>query len=66
MAWRYIKEAGGITTEEKYPYSAGNGHAGQCHFDLNGAVAHVSDYGRIEKNADTIMKGLVSKGPVGC
>ncbi|XP_035706242.1 cathepsin L1 isoform X1 [Folsomia candida] len=64
LAWRYIKEAGGITTEEKYPYSAGNGHAGQCHFDLNGAVAHVSDYGRIEKNADTIMKGLVSKGPL--
>merc|ERR1712080_275590 len=41
--WTYIASAGGIQSEESYPYTAHNGH---CQFQDDLIVSHISGYER--------------------
>ena len=38
-AWRYVNQAGGIESEENYPY---DGKDGKCQFDLDNSTANVA------------------------
>jgi len=62
-AWLYIKAAGGIESEEDYPYRAVQG---SCKFVKSKAVATVTDYQRIKMDDEQELKEAVAnEGPVG-
>jgi len=41
-AYQYVISAGGIESEDSYPYTAGSGQSGQCAFQAGSVVATVS------------------------
>lgn len=61
-AFTYIKENGGLDTEETYPYTA---HQGKCHFDKSNLGATVSGFVDIPSgNEDALKEALATVGPV--
>jgi len=60
-AYQYIQTAGGIVSEEDYPYI---GADGTCDFDATKVVAKVKDYTFYEKNEQSMAVALVDRGPL--
>jgi len=62
-AYEYVIAAGGLETEQAYPYTAENG---QCVFSKNSVVAHISNwtYVTTTKNETQMQVGLVARGPL--
>lgn len=59
--YKYIHEAGGIDTEETYPYGADEEN---CHYDANAAAATVDSYDAIAQTEDALKNAVGSVGPV--
>merc|ERR1712080_428233 len=57
--WTYIASAGGIQSEESYPYTAHNGH---CQFQDDLIVSHISGYEQVSSNEDQMEAALVEIG----
>lgn len=62
-AYGYVKKAGGIETEEDYPYTSQTGKTGRCQADARKEVASLSSFTTI--NGETNMANYVlSTGPL--
>jgi C1A family cysteine protease len=62
-AYNYVKGAGGIETEQDYPYTSSNGVTGFCHADSSKYVIDVGGYTTI--HGETNMANYVlSTGPL--
>jgi len=62
-AYKYIKQAGGIETNHEYPYTAGEGESGSCHFKKADVVCTVTDW--TELSGETgIYHQASTNGPV--
>ncbi|XP_066573582.1 cathepsin L.1 [Amia ocellicauda] len=62
QAFAYIKEAGGIDTEESYPYEATDG---ECRFNPNTIGATCSGYVDIASGKeDSLQEAVASEGPI--
>merc|ERR1711890_4030 len=57
--WTYIASAGGIQSEESYPYTAHNGH---CQFQDDLIVSHISGYEQVSSNENQMEAALVEIG----
>lgn len=61
-AFKYIKENGGIDTEESYPYKAENG---KCRFTQKNVGATCTGYVSIpKKDCDSLKKAIAEVGPI--
>lgn len=61
-AFEYIKDNGGLDTEESYPYTA---HQGKCKFDKKNIAATVSGFVDIPSgDEDALKEALATVGPV--
>ena len=61
-AFTYIKENGGIESEEAYPYKAADG---KCHFDKSLVVATCTGYVDVpESDEQALRDALATVGPV--
>jgi cathepsin F len=60
-AYVYIKQAGGLETEGKYPYTARDG---KCKFDKTSVVATIAGCTYISKNEEEIKNVLFQTGPL--
>lgn len=58
----YIKDAGGLDTEEAYPYEGVD--SGKCRFDSGSVGATVKSYDFIDDNEDSLQKAVDSIGPI--
>jgi C1A family cysteine protease len=62
-AYQYVQSAGGIETEQAYPYTAEGGQSGSCNFAQSSVVATVTGSSSI--NGETgIYQQLSTGGPV--
>nr|XP_028966165.1 zingipain-2-like [Malus domestica] len=64
-AFAYIKQNGGITSEENYPYQSLDGSEGTC--DMNKAkeaAARITSYAEVPPNSETDLLKAVSMQPV--
>jgi KDEL-tailed cysteine endopeptidase len=62
-AFEWIKEHGGICTEESYPYSSGNGETGSCTKGCSSAVV-VTSHVDVPTEDEEALKKAVSQQPV--
>lgn len=62
--FQYIKDAGGITDEEDYPYTSFNGAEGYCKTPIPDRFATVSSYEDVPQNDKEAMRAAIEKGPV--
>lgn len=60
-AFEYLLKAGGLMSEEDYPYTARNG---RCRFDKTKIAAKVANYSVIPVNEAQIAANLVKNGPL--
>jgi len=60
-AFQYIKEAGGLQSEESYPYE---GMDNQCRFDASKKVLEVTGWTFMAKDENSIQVGLVDHAPM--
>lgn len=60
-AFKYIKENGGIDTEESYPYEAKDG---ECRFNPSNVGATVSGYTDVPPGEDKLQEAVANVGPV--
>jgi len=65
-AYKYVEQAGGLESQEDYPYTAEDGEAGNCTFESSKVVAKVTSYQTI-KGEEGLYQQLSSPtgGPVG-
>lgn len=66
FAFRYIQEAGGIETEDCYPYVSGRtGQEAKCSLNRTCFVAHVTGYKDLPTADESVLKSAVGlQGPV--
>ena len=60
-AYNYLMKAGGIQSEEDYPYT---GKSGECKFDPEKIVAKVTNFTNIPADEDQMAAHLVNHGPL--
>ncbi|PWA51432.1 putative cysteine protease RD19D [Artemisia annua] len=60
-AYNYLMKAGGIQSEEDYPYT---GKSGECMFDPKKIVAKVTNFTNIPADEDQMAAHLVKHGPL--
>eukprot|EP00252_Welwitschia_mirabilis_P004254 TRINITY_DN1453_c0_g1_i2.p1 TRINITY_DN1453_c0_g1~~TRINITY_DN1453_c0_g1_i2.p1 ORF type:complete len:175 (+),score=14.52 TRINITY_DN1453_c0_g1_i2:49-573(+) len=60
-ACEYVLKAGGLETEDDYPYT---GKAGTCQFSKNKIAATVSNFTVVSNDEDQIAANLVKYGPL--
>lgn len=61
-AFKYIKENGGLMSEEAYPYK---GKEGKCHFDPKKAVANCTGFIDVKSgDEDALKEAVATVGPV--
>ena len=61
-AFSYIKDAGGVDTEDSYPY---NGQSGACRFSWENVGATVKGFSTLRQGDEKKLKAAVtSVGPV--
>lgn len=58
----YVEQAGGIESEDDYPYVGPNG--GRCNFQESLAVATVGGYNVIDRDEEALQYAVVNEGPV--
>ena len=56
-AFQYIKEKGGIDTEDSYPYK---GRAGRCRYNPNHKGARVSGFTKVRSGDENALKHAVA------
>jgi len=61
LAFRYIKNAGGLESEQSYPYVP---RRQSCKFDKSKVVAQVSGYTQIRGGEDHLLDAIAQVGPV--
>ena len=62
LAFEYIKDNGGIDTEESYPYE---GEDGTCRYSTASIGANCTGYVRVERfNEDALVNATASVGPI--
>ncbi|KAL7732356.1 hypothetical protein ACLKA6_004340 [Drosophila palustris] len=57
----YVKDNGGIDTEQAYPYEA---HNGRCRFKRNAIGAKVRDVAAVHKSEEALAHAVAEMGPV--
>jgi len=62
-AYEYLVEAGGIETEESYPYKSGGGSTGVCKFNKANVAVTITGYKSVPKGEDSLQAAL-NDGPV--
>ena len=62
-AYNYVKKAGGIETEQDYPYTSSNGVTGVCHSSSSKYVISVDGYTTI-KGESNMANYVLSTGPL--
>jgi len=60
-AFKYIIQAGGLESEQDYPYV---GYDAKCHFEASKIAAKISSFEFISKDEVVIRDALLSKGPL--
>lgn len=60
-AFEYILKAGGVVSEQAYPYT---GTDGKCSFDNSKVVAKVANFSVVSLDEDQIAANLVKHGPL--
>uniref|UniRef100_A0A668V3W4 Cathepsin L.1 n=1 Tax=Oreochromis aureus TaxID=47969 RepID=A0A668V3W4_OREAU len=60
-AFKYIKDNGGIQTEESYTYEAGEG---QCHYNANFVGAQCSGYATVKQDEEALKQAVAAIGPI--
>jgi len=63
QAYQYIIDAGGLVTEDQYPYTSGDGDSGECQEQSDFAVT-VKSYSAVSSDEDEIAAALVANGPL--
>jgi len=63
-AYAYVQSAGGIETEQAYPYTAEGGQSGSCNFNQGSVVATVTNQGQSIAGESGIYQQLSTGGPV--
>jgi len=61
QAFQYVIKAGGIETEEAYPYTAADGN---CKFNKNAVKATLTGYTDIQKTEDALKEAVATNGPI--
>jgi len=62
-AYQYVESAGGIDSYSSYPYTAGEGQAGQCQFNQANVVTNVASYNTISGETGLYQQASTA-GPV--
>jgi len=62
-AYQYVQSAGGIDSYASYPYTAGEGQAGQCQFSQQNVVTNVASYQTISGETGLYQQASTA-GPV--
>ncbi|XP_052808974.1 procathepsin L-like [Mya arenaria] len=57
----YVRDVGGIASEQAYPYKA---RSERCHFRRSMAVAHVKGVMQVRQSERDLMNVLASQGPI--
>ncbi|XP_025756536.1 cathepsin L1 [Oreochromis niloticus] len=60
-AFKYIKDNGGIQTEESYTYEAKDG---RCHYNANFVGAQCSGYGTVKQDEEALKQAVAAIGPI--
>jgi len=61
QAFQYVQKAGGIETEQSYPYTAVDGN---CKFNKNAVAAQLTGYTDIQKTEDDLKVAVATFGPI--
>lgn len=61
-AFTYVKNAGGIETEQSYPYTSGGGNTGVCKFNKANVAVSVTGYTSVAKGESNLQTAL-NNGP---
>jgi len=65
LAWEYVINAGGITQEWNYPYTAYNGNTGTCESPLPPTYVKLTGYKVVTPNSqNAVLDALVGTGPL--
>jgi len=62
-AYEYVSKAGGIETEQDYPYTSGGGRTGICKFEASKVAYKISGYKSIAKGEDNVHAAMTD-GPL--
>jgi hypothetical protein len=62
-AYQYVVKAGGIESEEAYPYTSGTGETGTCTFNRKKVAAKISGFKAIAIGEDHLASAIL-RGPV--
>ncbi|GAB1298282.1 Testin-2 [Apodemus speciosus] len=60
-AFQYVKDNGGLATEESYPY---RGPGGKCRYHAENSAANVRDFVQIPGSEEALMKAVAKVGPI--
>ncbi|XP_051007076.1 testin-2-like [Acomys russatus] len=60
-AFQYVKDNGGLATEESYPY---RGQGRNCTYHSENSAANVTDFVQIPESEDSLMKAVANVGPI--
>ena len=60
-AFNYIRDNGGIDTEDSYPYEAASG---TCQFSMKSVGANVTGYVKIPQNESSLLEAVTTVGPI--
>jgi C1A family cysteine protease len=61
-AYQYVKGAGGIESEEDYPYTSGGGSTGSCKFNSGRVKVSITGYKSVSRGESNLEKAL-NEGP---
>jgi hypothetical protein len=61
-AYRYVTSAGGIESEQSYPYTSGRGQTGACLFDASKVVVKVAGYKAVA-SGESNLEAALNNGP---
>ncbi|EDL93860.1 testin gene [Rattus norvegicus] len=60
-AFQYVKDNGGLATEESYPY---RGQGRECRYHAENSAANVRDFVQIPGSEEALMKAVAKVGPI--
>ncbi|XP_057578644.1 procathepsin L isoform X2 [Hippopotamus amphibius kiboko] len=60
-AFQYVKDVGGLDSEESYPYRARDG---SCHYDPKHSAANDTGFVNIPQQESDLMKAVATVGPI--